>query len=1011
MIRCKAPGCRQSGAQRLRVGMGSSTIRGLCLLLFLGCVQRCWGCGEQTCPAAPDGFLNVHLIPHTHNDVGWLKTVDQYYYGARNNIQHAGVQYILDSVIPQLLADPKRRFIYVESAFFWRWWKQQTETMQKDVARLVQEGRLEFINGGWSMNDEAATHYNGIIDQMTLGLQFLQNTFGECGRPRVAWHIDPFGHSREQALLFAQMGFDGFFFGRLDYQDKMNRESTKHMEMIWRASDDFQPPSADLFTGVLPNGYNPPKGFCWDQLCDDAPIMEDPQMEDYNADAVLSSFLAAADHQAQAYRSNHLIMTMGSDFQYENSIPWFKNMDKLITLVNAQQAKGSKVNVLYSTPSCYLSALNRANQSWPVKMDDFFPYADGAHMFWTGYFTSRPAFKGYERLSNNFLQVCNQLEALAGSAATHGPYGTSSSLELRRAMGVAQHHDAVTGTAKQHVNDDYTLRLTRGLDACQVVVSNALASLAGSKENFVFCRLLNISVCPVTETSTSFSVYIYNPLGRTVTHYVRVPVNGAAYVIKGPSGESIPSEVVPVSQFTKDIRRDRGHGERELIFPTQIPPLGFSKFTVEKVSAQERFFHPKVQKQPLMIENKFYRVEFDPETGLISRIHNLENQISLPVTQSFYWYNASSGNPDSYQTSGAYIFRPNQTNPLPLSKSVRSYLVKNSLVQEVYQNFSSWCSQVVRLYSDQRYLELEWMVGPIPVGDSMGKEVISSFDTTLQTDGLFYTDANGRQILQRRRNSRDTWAFKQTEPVAGNYYPVNSRIFIKNADVQLTVLTDRSQGGSSITDGSLELMVHRRLLYDDYRGVAEPLLEPGQYGEGLVVRGKHLLVLDTPKASADVHRTLALQQYLSPQIILSSGKGVSYWNKQGPTNKFSALQKPLPDNLHLLTFALHEPGKILLRLEHPFQKDESSNYSQPITVNLKELFSSLTLSDFLETTLAANLPKDQMKRMQWRAETGPISSTKHTSSGLDPTHITLHPMEIRTFIATIQHRKYSDWDR
>lgn len=63
------------------------------------------------------------------------------------------------------------RFIYVEMGFFTTWWKEQSQATKDIVHQLVEEGRLEFINGGWCMNDEATPHYNDIIDQMTWGLR------------------------------------------------------------------------------------------------------------------------------------------------------------------------------------------------------------------------------------------------------------------------------------------------------------------------------------------------------------------------------------------------------------------------------------------------------------------------------------------------------------------------------------------------------------------------------------------------------------------------------------------------------------------------------------------------------------------------------------------------------------------------------------------------------------------------------------------------------------------------
>ena len=63
------------------------------------------------------------------------------------------------------------------------------------------------------------------------------------------------------------------------------------------------------------------------------------------------------------------------------------------------------------------------------------------------------------------FQVCKQLELINGSGT--GKNGPTSDI-LRRAMGVAQHHDAVSGTSKQHVADDYAKRLAIGAAECQV---------------------------------------------------------------------------------------------------------------------------------------------------------------------------------------------------------------------------------------------------------------------------------------------------------------------------------------------------------------------------------------------------------------------------------------------------------------------------------------------------------------------------------------------------------------
>jgi alpha-mannosidase len=239
------------------------------------------------------GKLNVHVVPHSHDDVGWLKTVDQYYVGSNNSIQVACVQNVLDSIVPALLADKNRKFIYVEQAFFQRWWNEQSEEIKRIVKELIHSGQLELINGGMCMHDEAAPHYIDMIDQTTLGHRFIIREFNVT--PRIGWQIDPFGHSAVQAyLLGAEVGFDSVFFGRIDYQDREKRYKEKTLEVIWRGSKSLGS-SSQIFAGAFPTNYEPPPGGFYYEITDDSPVVQDdPDLFDYNVQERVNAFVAAA---------------------------------------------------------------------------------------------------------------------------------------------------------------------------------------------------------------------------------------------------------------------------------------------------------------------------------------------------------------------------------------------------------------------------------------------------------------------------------------------------------------------------------------------------------------------------------------------------------------------------------------------------------------------------------------------------------------------------------------------
>ncbi|PPE00898.1 hypothetical protein GOBAR_DD02060 [Gossypium barbadense] len=936
----------------------------LVTLMSIWCVEPKYIIYNTTSKIVP-GKLNVHLVAHTHDDVGWLKTVDQYYVGSNNSIQGACVQNVLDSIVPALLADKNRKFIY---AFFQRWWRDQSETVQETVKRLLNSGQLELINGGMCMHDEAAPHYIDMIDQTTLGHRFVKREFNIT--PRIGWQIDPFGHSAVQAyLLSAEVGFDSLFFARIDYQDRAKRKDQKCLEVVWRGSKSLGS-SSQIFAGAFPENYEPPSNFYY-EVNDDSPIVQDNmELFDYNVPQRVNEFVAAAFSQ------------------------------------------DGRVNALYSTPSIYTDAKYATNEAWPLKTDDYFPYADRINAYWTGYFTSRPALKGYVRTMSGYYLAARQLEFLKGRSKA-GP----NTDYLADALALAQHHDAVSGTSKQHVANDYAKRLSIGYEEAAKVVETSLASITRSSsktDSGNKCLLLNISYCPSSEVDLSSGknlvVVVYNPLGWKREDIIRIPVIDENVIVKDHRGNEIESQIVPLLNASLAIRNYYSMAylgkfpsvtpKYWLAFSASAPPLGLNTYFISSgkqkaiaAPSKNQVVYSSKEKQKDVIEvgPGDLKLVFSAKQRKLIGYINSRTKVKETVRQSYSFY---TGATDIKQASGAYIFRPNGTNSLKPDHQALTVL-RGPILDEVHQRINSWIYQITRVYKGKEHAEFEFIVGPIPISDGIGKEVVTKILTHMKTSKTFYTDSSGRDFLERIRNYRKDWNLDVNQPVAGNYYPINLGMYVKDDDKELSVLVDRSMGGASIKDGELELMLHRRLLHDDGRGVAEALNE--------TIIGKYYLRIDPLGEAAKWRRSFGQEIYSPFLLAFTQQEGDGWTNSH--VSSFSGMDPSyvLPDNVAMITLQELDNGQVLLRLAHLYEVGEDKDLSVMASVQLKKVFAHKKINKVTEMSLSANQGRVEMekKRLVWKVKGSPEEVPKVVRGGpVDPAALVveLAPMEIRTFV-------------
>ncbi|XP_060115905.1 alpha-mannosidase 2x isoform X3 [Heteronotia binoei] len=753
--------------------------------------------------------LQVFVVPHSHNDPGWIKTFDKYYFDQ--------TQHILNSMVVKLQEDPRRRFIWSEISFFSKWWDNISAQKRAAVRRLVGNGQLEMATGGWVMPDEANSHYFAMIDQLIEGHQWLEKNLDTDSSTDILCHMMPF-YSYDVPHT---CGPDPKICCQFDFK----RLPGGRINCPWKV---------------------PPKAITSANVAERALLLLDQYRK-----------------KSKLYRSRVLLVPLGDDFRYDKPQEWdaqFLNYQRLFDYLNAHP--DLHVQAQFGTLSDYFDALYKRvgivpgvrPAGFPVLSGDFFSYADREDHYWTGYYTSRPFYKSVGRVLEAHLRSAEILYSLAVSHARHAGMDSRYPLsdyamltDARRNLGLFQHHDAITGTAKEAVVVDYGVRLLHSLMNLKRVLINAAHYLVlGDKEAYHYdlavpflgpdeTRLNQDSLPEKTVLKLDAAprfVVVFNPLEQERLSVVSLLVNTPRIRVANEEGQPLAVQLSAWWASATDMAPE----VYQASIMIRLQPLGLTVLQVSKSfdshntlrSSVRLYLHGRdlpVRKheafpvrivpaapEDYCLENQQMRACFLGPSGLLKSVHQVGEQQARRLQSQFLIYGTRS----TKDKSGAYLFLPDG--------EAKPYMPKDPPVVRVTEGpffsevavYYQHVQEVVRLYNlpgvDGLSLEISCLVD---IRDHVNKELAMRFSTDIESKGAFFTDLNGFQIQPRQ--------YLKKLPLQANFYPMPVMAYIQDRQSRLTLHTAQALGASSLSSGQLEVILDRRLMQDDNRGLGQGL--------------------------------------------------------------------------------------------------------------------------------------------------------------------------------------------